>query len=70
MAVLIQDPGEQGSGTVHSSYFIKRELQLHIDALGKPSKTVNFEDIDIKGEWVLVSKPNYFYIRNYDISQR
>ena len=34
------------------------------------TKTVNFEDIVIKGGWVLVSKPNFFYIRNYDIYQR
>jgi len=33
-------------------------------------KPVNFKDIVIKGGWVLVSKPNFFYIRNYDIYQR
>ena len=39
--------------------------------LGEPSKkTVNFKDIVIKGGWVLASKPNFFYIRNYDKYQR
>ena len=33
-------------------------------------KTVNFEDIVIKGGWVLVSKPNFFYIRNLEKYQR
>ena len=37
---------------------------------GSPKKTVNFKDIGIKGGWVLVSKPNFFYIRNYDLYQR
>ena len=32
--------------------------------------TAYFEDIVLKGEWVLVSKPNFFYISNYDIYQR
>ena len=34
--------------------------------LGKPpeKKTADFEDIGIKGGWVLVSKPNFFYTRN------
>ena len=37
-------------------------------SLGEPSKkTVNSKDIVIKGGQVLVSKPNFFYIRNYDI---
>ena len=30
----------------------------------RQKKNCNFEDIGIKGGWVLVSKPNFFYIRN------
>ena len=37
------------------------------EALKKP---VNFEEIVIKGGWVLVSKPYFFYIRNCDKYQR
>ena len=40
--------------------------------LGEPSikKNCVFCDIDIKGGWVPVSKPNFFYKRNCDIYQR
>ena len=39
---------------------------MNFNTQGSPKKTV-FKDIGIKGGWVVVSKPNFFYIRNYDI---
>ena len=42
---------------------------MNFNTQGSPKKTV-FKDIGIKGGWVVVSKPNFFFIRNYDINQR
>ena len=52
-------------------FFYKYLIERYIQYKGSPQKkTVNFEDIVIKGGWVLVSKPNFFYIRNYEKRQR
>ena len=42
---------------------------MNFNTQGSPKKTV-FKDIGIKGGWVVVSKPNFFFIRNYDIYPR
>ena len=58
----------RGFPTINIMFFIEQQKYwvLLKWVKGSPKKPVNFEDIVIKGGWVLVSKPNFFYIRNYD----
>ena len=58
----------RGFRTINIMFFIEQQKYwvLLKWVKGSPKKTVNFEDIVIKGGWVLVSNPNFFYIRNYD----
>ena len=62
----------RGFRTINIMFFIEQQKYwvLLKWVKGSPKKPVNFEDIVIKGGWVLVSKPNFFFIRNYDIYQR
>ena len=59
----------RGFRTINIMFFIEQQKYwvLLKWVKGSPKKTVNFEDIVIKGGWVLVSKPNFFYITNRDI---
>ena len=57
------------SGKFDDNYPLDLEILLgkYVRIIFKGSsqkKTADFEDIGLKGGWVQVSKPNFFYIRN------